>query len=229
MAETNTTKDASFSPKDLIVALPLFVSALALTFDVGYFQALDIDYLSSFSLTEHIVLSMQALPLASTLAMASVAYFVMGERSVRGWFGADGDVRLKIGYALFAVLGVVGLGAAYVGLWAVSLGCISAAMTVLVGGMASRPAEVVGFMLIPVAMGISWGAGYDMASDRRFRPARTHVLKTDTGDVEGTLLATGERGILFQFANTKEIGVVRRDGIKQISIHQRLRRCVETD
>jgi hypothetical protein len=47
--------DGVLSPKDYLVLLPALASAIALTYDVGYFFALDVSYFTFFSLSEHIV------------------------------------------------------------------------------------------------------------------------------------------------------------------------------
>ena len=45
------------------VVVPLIATTLAVTFDVGYFYGLDINYFTFFSLSEHIVFALQALPI----------------------------------------------------------------------------------------------------------------------------------------------------------------------
>jgi hypothetical protein len=57
-------EESSISRVRLPVALPLFGSALALTYDVGFFYGLDISYFTLFSLAEHIVFALEALPAA---------------------------------------------------------------------------------------------------------------------------------------------------------------------
>lgn len=60
--------------KDLIVAIPLLVTAIAATFDVGYFSGIDINYFTLFSLSEHLVFALEALPMALVVS----ALFVIG-------------------------------------------------------------------------------------------------------------------------------------------------------
>jgi hypothetical protein len=49
--------------KEMLVFFPLVGTAIALFFDVGYFQAVDLDLFTLFSLSEHILFSIEALPL----------------------------------------------------------------------------------------------------------------------------------------------------------------------
>ena len=226
MTEADTAKTATLPFKDLFILLPLLASALAFAFNVGYFSALDVDYFSFFSLSEHIVFSLQGLPLAIILAMVVGAYFMLFEQRMRNWWSLEQPLRVPAGYLLAGTLIPLGVGFTYIGLSGLGMACHGLGFIAFAAGVAPRPAETIGVLLVPTIVMVSWGAGNDMASDKRFRPDRTHVLRTATGDVEGTLIAAGERGILFQFASTKEIGVVRWDGVKQITTKEKRPRTV---
>jgi hypothetical protein len=64
--ETDSTEagNSRLSAKDFAVIAPILGSALCATFDVGYFWGVDINFFNAFSLTEHIVFSIQAIPIA---------------------------------------------------------------------------------------------------------------------------------------------------------------------
>src|ERR1700674_1113727 len=67
--------------KLLIILVPLLASALALSYDVGYFYGVDIHYFSVFSLSEHTGFALEALPFSlAGLAMgvASAVSFRLG-------------------------------------------------------------------------------------------------------------------------------------------------------
>jgi hypothetical protein len=52
--------------------VPLLGAALALTFDVGVFYAIGIDFFTLFSLSEHIVFALQALPVALLILLVII-------------------------------------------------------------------------------------------------------------------------------------------------------------
>jgi hypothetical protein len=64
-------KSSAFN-RELLVILPLAGSAIAITYDVGYFSALDINYFTMFSVSEHIVFAFEALPLALLATLSLV-------------------------------------------------------------------------------------------------------------------------------------------------------------
>src|SRR4051812_23785803 len=66
MAET---KQPSFSAKDFFVLIPLVGTTLAALYEVGFFYGIGISYFTLFSLSEHIVFALTALPLALGLAL----------------------------------------------------------------------------------------------------------------------------------------------------------------
>src|SRR6476660_1090273 len=59
-------------PKDFITLVPIFATALAIFYDVGYFYGFDINYFSFFTLNEHIVFALQALPVAILVCAISL-------------------------------------------------------------------------------------------------------------------------------------------------------------
>ena len=64
MVEAN---DSGFAIKDFFVLSPIIGTALALIYDVGYFYGVGISYFTLFSLSEHIVFALPALPVALSL------------------------------------------------------------------------------------------------------------------------------------------------------------------
>jgi hypothetical protein len=55
-------KDAPNPWKDYLVILPVIGTVCAVTFDVGYFYGIDINLFTLFSLSEHVLFSIEALP-----------------------------------------------------------------------------------------------------------------------------------------------------------------------
>src|SRR6266478_1290226 len=64
---------------------PLVASSLAIFYDVGFFFGIGTGYFSFFSLAEHLVFALQALPIALLLALAFVAYVVLRRAAKRSF------------------------------------------------------------------------------------------------------------------------------------------------
>ena len=70
--------------KDSVIAIPVLGSAMAFSFDVGFFLGIDINYFTFFSLAEHIVFALQALPFALVGAfycVNSLTFYNLGYRA----------------------------------------------------------------------------------------------------------------------------------------------------
>lgn len=61
--------------KDALVGIPIAGTALAISYGVGFFYGVGIDYFSFFSLNEHIVFSLQAIPFAFIYVLLSRWFF----------------------------------------------------------------------------------------------------------------------------------------------------------
>jgi len=68
-----TDKNREWSPKDLVTIVPLVATSFAFAFVVGYFFAFDISWFPFFSLSEHIVFALRALP----VAVGAAAFFLI--------------------------------------------------------------------------------------------------------------------------------------------------------
>jgi hypothetical protein len=75
MAEED--KAISWSLKDVFLVVPFFASALALTWEVGFFFRIKGGAFGLFSVAEHIMFALQALP----IALSAVALFIMGSNA----------------------------------------------------------------------------------------------------------------------------------------------------
>ena len=187
---------------------------------MGYFSAFDIDYFSLFSLSEHIVFALQALPAAIGLTM--IAYVML----VVPWGFSIKVTHPQFRWVLLSLL-LVGFGALWLQLAAFGIIILAVFAALLLALLLQRPVGSIAMvLLVPSALLTSWGFGHDWGSDKRFRPAHTHVVKTPTGDVEGTLIRAGERGLLFFFATTNPVGVVRWDSVQQITTKEKKPRHV---
>jgi hypothetical protein len=71
--------------KELAIMIPLVGIALAVTYDVGFFYGIGIEYFTLFSLQEHILFALQAIPTAFVLAFgvpSGILAYQAGKRAV---------------------------------------------------------------------------------------------------------------------------------------------------
>jgi hypothetical protein len=64
VVKANTAIDREWSSKDLIAIVPVVATSFAFAYVVGYFLAFDISWFPFFSLSEHTVFAIRALPVA---------------------------------------------------------------------------------------------------------------------------------------------------------------------
>ena len=100
-----------FSPKELLLIIPLSCSALAITFDVGYFWGLDINLFTIFTLPEHVIFSVEALPYTILFVFLAVGSLI-GYKLATGSKLKSVNVRGKEIYPIYyfvTVIAIVGL------------------------------------------------------------------------------------------------------------------------
>jgi hypothetical protein len=61
----------SIAYEKLVPVVSLIAAGIAVSFDVGYFYGVGIDYFTLFSLSEHILFALEALPVALPLALSA--------------------------------------------------------------------------------------------------------------------------------------------------------------
>lgn len=73
-------------PQELIGLVPIVASGFAVAFNVGYFLAYDISWLPFFSLSEHVVFALRALPIAIGASVAFLIGIIDPPQDLRFWF-----------------------------------------------------------------------------------------------------------------------------------------------
>jgi hypothetical protein len=103
MPERSRAADQEWSLKDLIPVAPLVAGAFAFAFVVGYFLAFDISWFAFFTLSEHVVFALRALPIAIGLSFAFLIALALSKTPRRA--------RLKhfLSYVWIVVLVVIGV------------------------------------------------------------------------------------------------------------------------
>ena len=211
--------------------VPLLGSVTGVTFDVGYFYGVGINYFTLFSLSEHLVFALEALPLALALAALIVASIAVydGVR-IQTWVNdlnarilgstkAD-EIKLKpivmrnlvrkdVLYWIFD--------AAAVGFWIYMRAWAIATLTsfVLIAFFVSDLwFQVVLSRRVLMAYGCvmvlctSFVAGYDWGSNAIETKRAQDTIEVTGSFIRGKILRSGDRGILAYSPDSSEIKLV---------------------
>jgi len=220
----HTTKDADATSalwNDRYIAyIPLLGAAVALTFDVGCFYAIEINLFTLFSLFEHIVFAIQAFPIAlAMLIPMSGMMVVMGREAAASSSNDHDTIRTVPGVTAYIVLII--LIVVLITLASFLIAIISSTtpelllvvieLVVLGFGMffikISYKRLFITLMAIMITLTISFsfgfGAGRSYLSNNYihniFAPSFSgDVIKLKSGEMlSGRIIRSGDRGLLF--------------------------------
>jgi hypothetical protein len=206
--------------KDTYLAyIPLLAAAVALSFDVGCFYAIQINFFTLFSLSEHIVFAIQAFPIAlAILIPISGVFAVMGKGSASpprpATTGTLHGIRKYIVSAILILLliSVFGLAVFFIiSSGAPELLFVLMEFAVLLLGIALLDVLYkrlfITLMLIFITLTISFAVGFrtgkaylvDNGSPNMVRPSLTNdVVKLTSGEtIGGRIIRSGDRGVMF--------------------------------
>jgi hypothetical protein len=226
MAENNKLSDF---PKELFFSIPLLGSALAITFDVGYFFGIDINFFTLFSLSEHIVFSFEALPFtlifAATLVVGNATWKLGREHERKARESNEKAVRAPRLSARFVDVSTMAIfcGMTIFSYWqgwysGAVFSALCALVTVLITGWPRLFFNMFTMTVFGVfaVFAVTFALGYESAQHYITAIAPTHIIEFDSTKQSGKLIRAGDRGLLFLDSATKQIGLVRWDGIKRI-------------
>jgi general stress protein CsbA len=206
--------------KDLIVAMPLLVTAIAATFDVGYFSGIDINYFTLFSLSEHLVFALEALPMALIIC----AVFVIGilewdVLTVRHKKEIDPKKRARqlkrqryLRIIFVVLLGATSLFAYYSQFWEGVV--IGLSMLILFIGMMLWP-EILrsrrGILAYVSLAILIFSFVYGLNSAQRYLEGKKilHQLILVDGNLDGRIIRSGDLGVLFYDPAGEQISLIR--------------------
>lgn len=222
-------------PEKLVAIVPLVILALALTFDVGYFSAIDINLFTLFSLSEHLVFAAEAIPLVLV-----VSFFGVVTIGVAGIFVVKQQEDLKVGankksakparlnlfwaaYMLFAIgltyylkqyifsafnaaVFILGIIVSLMPRWAIA--------AVLALGKVGAVAAVTIVLFILV-----FGVGYGVADGyvQKYETPRNVLRLKNAPDTFAKVIRSGDKGVMFVNAEGR-VMFVRMDDIVSISV-----------
>jgi hypothetical protein len=232
MADPNKTGDRAAQSKleinkDLFVVLiPLLGSALAVTFNVGYFSGINLNLFSIFSLSEHTVSALEVLPEALMFA------FVVGLLAV--YIQQVPPLINKYKLGLIILLMAVSGGLWYFALWYFTAQYLLGIGTYLLGigtliafgfclyvwleteSLVARVAT-----LCTAAVVLDFMLGYSMATAylADAKNATPTTIETNAGvRIDARLIRSGDRGVLFiDPCHNNRVNLLKWDEIKEIS------------
>jgi hypothetical protein len=221
-------------PKELIVAVPLIGTAIAITFDVGYFSAIDINLFTLFSLSEHVVFSLEAMPLALIASMLVVAQIptthfsdkfllpFLNKIPPKSWKG-----RLVRGLMDLFLIGTASywFHLAYKSgiVWLIAATSLLLFYVVII--FVAKPLAKSSFFIVPYVMVaifiITFFIGWDTAKSYLAENEILHVLTLSANrELAGKLIRSGDKGVMFATAD-KAILFIKWDDIVRIDSQYR--------
>ena len=215
----------AFDLKNAFIVVPVFATSLAICFDVGYFAGIGLTFFSFFSLTEHIVFALQAIPFALPVTVL-IMYFI-GSGWFIFWYGQRDAVRRQYKITASAILTVVlsvGFGVGlffYFGWYTASfIMAVAGLLALCINPLVRLLADDRRYVLIVLTVVFAWLAagllGYELSERRAASPKQTEKLVLEGKEMPGKLIRGGERGVLFIPSDTKRVIFLRWDAIKNI-------------
>lgn len=219
--------DKILGPKDALIFVPIAGTAIAVAFDVGYFWGVDINWFTFFSLSEHILFALEALPVG--LVVGACVVLVCGVLPKIGGAGMQTNkaqrvtgariralLRRNIGEILIGLSGVVSFILGNYGDAIVSL-----ALVVIMVCVRFVPLERRIYVLIPISvvlvLFIPFAAGRSIARNYISGTTVLHTLVTPEGNVEGRVVRSGDKGVLFVDTKMRTVELRKWDNIRSIT------------
>jgi len=198
---------ARFDIKDLAVLIPLLGSGLAITYEIGSFYPLGSVAFGLFSLTEHLLWALAALPIVLALIGAGLmSYWIVSiekfRRSLRRRRPDEGRRKkrnAKLNFVVAVVGGVVCLwfgwkerSAMFIALAMFAFG--AASLTFLPTGKPARPYSLM--IVVAFAFLMAGAVGFDQTKNK-LRNACVAAFTLKDGMKSAVLVRSGERGALL--------------------------------
>jgi hypothetical protein len=224
-AEVSHELNMSFDK--ILTLVPVLAVALAITFDAGYFWGIDINFFTLFSLSEHLVFAIQAIPnVLEVMVICSIASPLIA------WLLSDTKVeviklRKRRIWAQAGMLALIVALLAY-SIWvgdyiAFAFGAVLSAASL--GVILSRR-HLLGYrreLLISYVVGstffmsfaIGYRDGYEYLRATEFHPHSIHLK--DSTAIVGRIVRAGDRGILFVESKGNSLQFIRLEQVISIS------------
>jgi len=205
----------------LLPIIPLLGSALAVSFDVGYFYGIGIDYFTFFSLSEHVLFAIEALPIAlmaasTILLMDSVFSIQIGKSRFSKVFLAEvtGNTKRRIAELLFGVLCVGCFW--YTGLYRTFWLVLVILPTMVAITLANtRRSRIISMLIVGTSSAMLFG---DFLGWRYVTRPASDLIVFKSGDrTSANVIRAGERGVLYALPDVGRVEFARWDDIGRLS------------
>jgi len=223
-------------PKEMLVFIPLVGTVIAISFDVGYFSGIDINFFTLFSLTEHVVFALEASPfaLAAAVAVTLAVKLRVGETLIEKLSKSKSDEKLieklsksksrsKIEIVVLVTLMVAGLAIIALSFylthffWMVFVALLAGGVVSWVKHRTLPKAtlySIVGVLVITAAF--VWG--YDIAADYTTNNKVVHhSIQFENETHEVNLIRSGDRGVLYYEPTSAQVVFVRWETVKKLT------------
>jgi hypothetical protein len=210
--------DQNWSWKDLPVVAPVIGSGFAFAYVVGYFYAFDVAWFPFFSLSEHLVLALRALPMAIgasvglLIALSPVDRRWKWLRKNTRWFVSGWIVILIVLAVLASTSKHFGLAVSFLGIafgtWLFHYRSTPPSFSVRVLYWAAT------LMVLSLILGFASGSAYRIP--RNFRYERCMSVDTGSNHWVGHLISAGALSVLIYDYPSKEVQLVPRESIERM-------------
>lgn len=219
----DTVKETELFPKELILAIPLIGTALAISFDVGYFFGLDINLFTLFSISEHIVFALEASPFAVGMAVLIALLVGTGlHRRVAKPKPSSPEQKSRVrkiagAIAVFALVLIIASVVIYFQKTVPFLaGCI-AGVAAIVLSSSQLPKRTVYLVVAVLTIMSAFSIGYSTANSYVSYGRTRHSIQTDQETVPIKLIRSSDHGILYYEPKSKQLTFMKWDAIKKLT------------
>jgi hypothetical protein len=230
---SNNNEDV-ISRYSYITYIPLLGAAVAITFDIGYFAALNVSFFTIFSLSEHILFAIEAFPVAvMCLLVLSVVAVITGMKLPLP--SPDHGVNSRyIALLVIPMLFICGL-VSYIlysfslvssNVNAILIGVIGVEVGLLVLGTRSNiryKSEFGISMILLMILTFTFNVGYSLGTElfhvgqHSIFPRITDTVTLKKGlQIRGRIIRSGERGVLIYDSETADLRFILWEAIGSI-------------
>lgn len=214
---------AKMNLEKIVFIIPLASGVIAVCFDVGYFYSIDINFFTAFSLSEHLVFAMEALPYVLTtvlgLTIAALVAQILNPMLLRISHNKKRKLMIGLvaGFLIFLVILWSMFGTSVANGILLPLSAVALLLTPGVIHMSSRISDILRVLAISIfVIAVPFYIGRLIGNLYLNDNSVTHVLTTKTSSIPGKLIRAGERGVLFVIKPSNVVVFLKWDEISRI-------------
>jgi hypothetical protein len=232
----------------LTIAGPLYATSLAVGYDVGFFLGIDIGFFTFYSISEHFVFSLQALPWAfiPALTIFSSAYIlvygyhrnkkelaVFVEKFKAASPAEQNEERARLQKEIkrnkavsiivwISCVATVAISIQFHNYTTAFLAAVSQITFWFAFRKNRLDSQLVRLILVFVLISTGWIASFLLGYERAVRVLKSdapqEVIQLETGEHKARIIRSGEKGLLFRSFETGKPTFLRWDVVKKIEV-----------